>query len=409
MNVKKIVIPIVLVSVLTALLVLVAGTLLAFFILTGIDRANESVRYCAFSNDEFETVDKTLELSLVEQYRSEYDVYNSHVYYDLLSEPEQTVYHVYEYALDNGYVDMCIDSRLIDECERSALQILIYFSLDSPLVEQSIYYRYGDSELLVGNLNKIRVPVFRIGVPSMSSEMLDLKKQAIEKADEIISGIPADCVGFERIRYIFDYLVDNIDYTDYSGSESKYESYLYDALCAGSTDCDGYANAFALLAGKCGFECFEKCYLPDDSTKPGHTWNTVKIDGTWYNADATYTLSSGERLSPLGTDSKVTVYFFQLGFSDDRQRYAPRYADELPPCESSIYEPDLELDGGDGRRIVREVSRALTEDSQSPVILLTDSEIDEDAIREIAGNAGGLTYNYTVHNGQYVYSFKLGR
>lgn len=53
------------------------------------------------------------------------------------------------------------------------------------------------------------------------------------------------------------------------------------ALLTGETVCAGYAEMFEFLAKGAGLECIVV-------TSPGHEWNEVCINGTWYHVDATW-------------------------------------------------------------------------------------------------------------------------
>ena len=62
----------------------------------------------------------------------------------------------------------------------------------------------------------------------------------------------------------------------------------------------------------------------------GHTWNCVKLDGVWYNCDAT-----AESWIPKKSTSMGAGLFF--AFSDQLVAYEQKWSDKYPACEKSYY------------------------------------------------------------------------
>ena len=133
----------------------------------------------------------------------------------------------------------------------------------------------------------------------------------IKKAKDIVASLPNGLDDLNKAKMLFNYLHENVEYIDYS----EKQEYLYDALVVGKSNCDGFTNAYSLLCKLAGIPCFEKMYsVPDENQTNilpnvpqindettannnkntteaqediGHTWNAIKIDGKWYNVDAT--------------------------------------------------------------------------------------------------------------------------
>lgn len=122
----------------------------------------------------------------------------------------------------------------------------------------------------------------------------------------------------ERFRAIYFWVTHNIrgDYTLMNANEQTHKK-LYNNPSAlqqwsrqyrkeiftllreeKKTLCTGYAYLLKELANLAGLECeiihgYGKMNLlkSDDTTIPNHSWNAIKLDGTWYLCDATW--SSG--------------------------------------------------------------------------------------------------------------------
>ncbi len=59
--------------------------------------------------------------------------------------------------------------------------------------------------------------------------------------------------------------------------------------------CDGYAAAFALLAGAAGIRCM---IVQGTANGIPHAWNLAMLCGTWYHIDCTWDTPSSETASP---------------------------------------------------------------------------------------------------------------
>ena len=61
----------------------------------------------------------------------------------------------------------------------------------------------------------------------------------------------------------------------------------YSALVEQRAVCDGYANAFTLLAQTFGLEVIKVSGIAEPGSA-NHAWNMVKVDGIWYHVDVTW-------------------------------------------------------------------------------------------------------------------------
>jgi len=109
----------------------------------------------------------------------------------------------------------------------------------------------------------------------------------IEEVDAILSKIiKPGMTEKEKVRAIHDYLVlhttYDASYPDNSIALPHRGAYV---VLNGTGVCDGYAEAFKILANGAGLEAKLIC---GTSQGEGHAWNQVKIDGKWYNIDVTW-------------------------------------------------------------------------------------------------------------------------
>lgn len=106
-------------------------------------------------------------------------------------------------------------------------------------------------------------------------------KEQEEKTDKVVADLINDNnlkakSDYECIKFVYDYLVDNVKY-DYTYSKVS----AYNALIEKKSVCSGYALAFQKIMDALEIPC---SYIINYN----HAWNSVYLDGKWYNIDVTW-------------------------------------------------------------------------------------------------------------------------
>ncbi len=110
-------------------------------------------------------------------------------------------------------------------------------------------------------------------------ELTDKEKQVVEKTKEFLATITDDMSDYDKYKAAYDYLADNIK--PLSGAISG----DIDVLVNGKSACGGYANSYLYLCRLMGLECWS---ISGTASGEGHGWNKVKLDGKYYNVDASW-------------------------------------------------------------------------------------------------------------------------
>ena len=105
---------------------------------------------------------------------------------------------------------------------------------------------------------------------------------AVKIVECIISSSMND---FQKALEIHDWLIFNVDYDNTYSNYSAKNAFV-DRSCV----CQGYAEAFELLAEAAGLEATFVAGVATNSSgnTESHAWNQVKISGKWYNVDTTW-------------------------------------------------------------------------------------------------------------------------
>lgn len=115
------------------------------------------------------------------------------------------------------------------------------------------------------------------------------ERRAAQLAVEIVENARAeapDALALERALH--DWLCENVDYTNGEMTVPDVPRFCgaLGALLDGEANCQGYSDAFYLLAGLAGFEVRHQ--NGTDASGAAHTWNVIQLGGKWYIVDVTH-------------------------------------------------------------------------------------------------------------------------
>ena len=119
-----------------------------------------------------------------------------------------------------------------------------------------------------------------------SKEIIEKRMEEIEKEKNKILGKIDGKNDYEKIKYIHDYLVENIEYD--SSAQNVYN--IYGAMITKKCVCEGYAKAFQYLLNEIGIEntIVIGTAMNSKNEQESHAWNYVKLDEKWYSVDVTW-------------------------------------------------------------------------------------------------------------------------
>lgn len=318
--------------------------------------------FIGFSDTEVEDVSllRQLEPETLQHYVSQYRKYNPYIYFEYLNDTERLLYHAYEYAMDEGMPYFWVDERLLEGLERSDFQVLEFLALDSALVEQNIAYQ-RKLYTVHGDPGETYVAYF---VEDFTRERLLNKKQSIMQGWRHLLWMEDWETAPKRkvAEHIYEFLGTYVTYED----KVENGEFLYSALYQYRTNCDGYANAFALMCALADIPCIEiNSDTPENEV--GHTWNMVFLDNKWVYVDAT---GAAEDInSNCETRQKEWVSF---GFPDELLKERVAYADLLPRCPEGL-KPILHIPNGNIDGFERKVQQAFWENYEQYAIILVDT------------------------------------
>ena len=351
-----------------------------------IDLSTPFIGFLAADPSRRELTDYTrVSLDALQNYRPDYGGYGVSVYFDSLTEAEQTLYRIFQYALDHSQTCVFLDDRFLINLTVSVDEVLCCLALDNPMLEQNLKWTSWQAEYTNTTVGSFGRPQEKfvsgtvLQVKAFSNARLNKKLQAEKIAREIIDQMPDDLSELEKAEYFYRYLGENTQYFT-QVADSGNRDYLYDALCDGRTNCDGFANAYSLLCYLAGIPCMEKMYSPPQGDEIGHTWNAICLSGVWYNVDAT---GSSEV-----TEDLVTMHGFCT--ADDLMENMADHQEKIPACTTNLIPPDCTVTNTKqaAKQIKDAYKKVKKTDRDHVIALFPDGEVSSKVMQQIADALG---------------------
>lgn len=109
-------------------------------------------------------------------------------------------------------------------------------------------------------------------------------KKIIKGLDEVLTSVDSSMNQADKAMAVYIYLAERTTYKESSDAHTG-----YDVLVNHLGVCDGLANAYALAMNTLGIPC-----AVVSNYSKNHSWNIVKLDGTWYFVDLTNGVGTGK-------------------------------------------------------------------------------------------------------------------
>ena len=239
------------------------------------------------------TVNNTLNSN--ECYYNQLDQYGKIIYDELRNNKEKLKTGMYTINFGTRFDDL-LHTENGQTILNNAFQLAVNaFSFDEPDI---FYIDITKIYLLTEITTRIFSKTYRVSVGSNGESYLynEFSTEAIvnsaiaqveEKKNYIKNAVSNESL-YDQIRYVHNFLIDNIEYDKTFELSNIYN--VYGALVNGKSVCEGYAKAFKYILDDMGIPCIIACGIAQNSSgeTESHAWNYVHIDGNWYAIDVTW-------------------------------------------------------------------------------------------------------------------------
>ena len=254
-------------------------------------------------------------------------------YYEQLSDEEQTVYREILQGIQENKKEIYLHCSNADTANEVFQNVLNdrpeIFWCDGNATSTEYSQSEGQSRYVVIEPNYL-----------YEGEEKEQRNQEIESArDTCLSGISDLSDEYEKIKYIYTYLIDNVDY-DLDAPDNQN---IYSIFVNRQSVCAGYSKATQYLLEQLGVFC---TYVTGKTTEGGnHAWNLVKCNGDYYYVDTTwgdpvFQQEEGEDISrdtnqETDTSGNKTNISYDYMCCDDTQLFQTHILDkdtQMPEC-----------------------------------------------------------------------------
>ena len=215
-------------------------------------------------------------------------------YYSQLEEDEKRLYHTlrkHACDFDKDEVEIRVDGI----SKQSFYKVHYALLYDHP---EFFWLSKFEGKTLNGRLYSV--------IYTGMNEHQHVYEQLSEIGERIVEDIPSEYCTYEKIKYIYDYIVQSTDYVEYA----KYSQDIRSVLLYQRSVCAGYAGTFKYLCDKAKIPCV---YVSGTANGAGHAWNMVQIGEEYYWVDATW----GEASYGNGDSSRWNYHY--LCATDEEQ------------------------------------------------------------------------------------------
>lgn len=192
--------------------------------------------------------------------------------YNTLSDDEKQLYDAILGAASNMSTRI-FGAQNLDSAEWTKVFGLVYNQ------EPQLFWLNGRS--VVGRLYYNEVDTDKIAA---------MQKEIDATVDSLVNEANSKSTTYDKLKVFHDYLVLNSTF-EKSDEAGNYNQTIYNAFSGGTSkqgniQCAGYAKGMQYLCDKVGIDCMVITGTNEKGTS--HAWNKVKVEGEWYNIDATW-------------------------------------------------------------------------------------------------------------------------
>ena len=157
-------------------------------------------------------------------------------------------------------------------------------------------------------------------------ERIGIQEQIDDSVEELLAGISVSNSDYEKAKYVFEILIQNVDYDASMVNNQN----IISVFLSRATVCQGYACATQYLLNKLGVPSTIVTGMAEGES---HAWNLVRLDGNYYYMDTTW--GNSRYLDDSSQIEKYVNYSYLAVTSEEISRtHVLDSSFPLPECTS---------------------------------------------------------------------------
>jgi hypothetical protein len=159
-----------------------------------------------------------------------------------------------------------------------------------------------------------------------------MREQLEAAADVCISQISTEASVYQRIKYVYEYLIQTVEYN----LDSQDSQNIQSALLYHSSVCAGYSKSFQYILNRMGLFC---TYITGKTINGGdHGWNMVRIGENYYYVDVTWgDPVFANQMDQVDAGNLINYNYLCCTETDLFKTHIPDDSIELPSCTADDY------------------------------------------------------------------------
>ena len=227
-----------------------------------------------------------------------------------------------------------------------------------------------------------------------------VQKQIDSKITDWLSGISTKASDYEKVKYVYQLLVDKVTYDLSADNNQNIQS----AFLNERTVCAGFAHAAQVMLQKLGVSC---TYLTGDANGGPHAWNMVVVDGVYYYMDVTWGNPSYLNAAGTGEPDYVDYSYMNMTYEEISKDHTCDNSFPLPESnatEANYFVMEGRYFDSDDFSKVGAVVKKAHDAGQNVQIKFSTDALYAKALNELIIQNG--LFKYCNDLGQYTYSFR---
>lgn len=243
--------------------------------------------------------------------------------FDILDDSSKILYVEILTILENHAENVKVSTNDSDLLQK----VFHYVHADHP----EIYWIDGYSYMRYTQGNQIVYLTFSGKYTYSVEETRNYQVKIDQYVSQCFAGIPISASDYEKVKYIYEYLINHTEYVvDSRDNQNILSVFLY-----GESVCQGYAKAMQYLLIRLGVPC--TMVVGRVESGEGHAWNLVNIDGAYYYVDPTWGDASYrmEGTAVSGEDMPISYEFLNITTEQLTATHVIDSAVPMPQCIST--------------------------------------------------------------------------
>ena len=228
-------------------------------------------------------------------YYSQLDVYGKLIYDKLYENKDKLRTGTYTADFGTAFDELLHEENGSETLKNSFQLSINALTFDNP---ELFYIDVTKVYLLTEITTRVFSKTYKVSIGGNNGESYlsedfassDVARYSIGLVEQYKNAIIEECKNLstvEKIRYVNNYLIDNIEY-DIAAGNNVYN--IYGTLVEKKAVCEGYARTCKYILDELDIPCIIACGIAKNSQNvtESHAWNYVKVDGNWYALDVTW-------------------------------------------------------------------------------------------------------------------------